>query len=444
MRKKIFYLFLMTVCFLMASIKTTMASSQCTYDPDFYVKDNVLNSWHGSNTGKLYLSGRAFDKDNPTARTYLQISLSQLISPDDIYTVKEIYYITTYCGERTSDICGSDGSFQIELTGNDKFESGIFEYYLTELPNSYYHFNLRASLKRSHTNSWWVAACEEDFNDPIWFSQKPVSKMTIKASDGQAANNKTLTGYIGKTYNYKISVSPAGASDWVTWKSSKPSVVTITTTGEATCKATGPAKITATAADGSGVKASFTQNCYPKASGIIIRNDNNVTINGKTFSTNKAEYQLKVSAQPSGALQNFGYVSSDTSVALVDIYGKIMFRKLGTATITVNARDGSGQKASFTITYVPIKTTKLNIYSPEGKVINGKSVTTKTRIYKMSGAAKPAEALQIFSWTSGNTNIATVNVYGVVGFKKPGTVKVLVGTRDGSGHKTTVTITYAP
>ncbi len=262
-------------------------------------------------------------------------------------------------------------------------------------------------------------------------------------------NNVTLNGKTAvtnqSTYQLKASAKPAGSLQSFRWVCSDTNTATVNSEGKVDFKKLGTVKITVKAKDGSGVKASFKLKYEPiKATKISIYNENNSLLNNKTFSTNKAVYQLKANAQPSSALQNFGWASSDTSTALVDVNGLITFRKMGTATITASARDGSGQKASFTITYKPIKTTKLSVYSPQGTIVNGKSVKTTKRIYKLSGKAQPAEALQIFSWTSGNTNIATVNVYGVVGFKKPGTVKILMGTRDGSGHKTTVTVTYAP
>ncbi len=268
--------------------------------------------------------------------------------------------------------------------------------------------------------------------------------IVIRNANNVTINNKTaLTNR--SMYQVNAAAEPAGAQQIFDWESSDPNTADVNASGRVDFKKIGTVTITVKAKDGSGVKASFKLKYDPiKATKIFIYNENNSLLNDRTFSTSQAVYQLKANAQPSSALQTFGWVSSDTSVGSVDIYGKLSFRKLGSTMITVNARDGSGQKSHFTVTYKPIKTKKLNVYSPEGNVINGKSITTKTRIYKMSGAAQPAEALQIFSWTSSDTNIATVNVYGVVGFKKPGTVTIRVGTRDASGHKTTVKLTYAP
>ena len=49
----------------MGAVSAIAASSQCTYDPEYYVEGNVVNVWHGSNTGNIYLEGRAFSKIIP-------------------------------------------------------------------------------------------------------------------------------------------------------------------------------------------------------------------------------------------------------------------------------------------------------------------------------------------------------------------------------------------
>ena len=75
------------------------------------------------------------------------------------------------------------------------------------------------------------------------------------------ANGKTLKGKVGRSYIYTIKPKPSGASSAVTWKSSRSTAAAVTAAGVVTCKAAGSAKITATAKDGSGVKAAFTIKC---------------------------------------------------------------------------------------------------------------------------------------------------------------------------------------
>ncbi len=277
--------------------------------------------------------------------------------------------------------------------------------------------------------------------DPI-----KATEIVISNSSGTTLNGKTITTN-SSSYQLKAVVRPSSANQSVSWVCTNGTgVAEVNAAGKVTFKKSGTVTITAKARDGSGVNASFTLKYAPvKATEIYVYNENNTLLNNKTFSTNKAVYQLQTNARPANALQSFGYVSSDTSVALVHpTEGKITFLKPGTTTITVNTRDASGVKTKFTITYIPIKTTKLNLYGPEGQLLTGKSVTTKTRIYKLNAVAQPSTALQYFSWISSDPSIATVNFYGTVGFHKPGTVKIQAGARDASGHRATVTIKYAP
>lgn len=77
-----------------------------------------------------------------------------------------------------------------------------------------------------------------------------VKKVTIKASKTELA--------VGGTLKLKASASPSSAAQSFTWKSSKTSVVKVSSKGKVTAVAPGTAKITATAADGSKAEASIT------------------------------------------------------------------------------------------------------------------------------------------------------------------------------------------
>ena len=74
-----------------------------------------------------------------------------------------------------------------------------------------------------------------------------VAKSKVKSV---SLNKKNVSLTVGKTYQLKATVKPATASKAVVYKSSKPSVATVSSTGKITAKKAGTAKITVTTVDG--------------------------------------------------------------------------------------------------------------------------------------------------------------------------------------------------
>ena len=74
-----------------------------------------------------------------------------------------------------------------------------------------------------------------------------VAKSKVKSV---SLNKKNVSLTVGKTYKLKATVKPAKASKAVVYKSSKPSVATVSSTGKITAKKAGTAKITVTTVDG--------------------------------------------------------------------------------------------------------------------------------------------------------------------------------------------------
>ena len=60
---------------------------------------------------------------------------------------------------------------------------------------------------------------------------------------------------------------------------------------------------------------------------------------------------MLIAAVPANAKQQFTWTSSNKNIATVTTAGKITFKKAGTVTITVKAKDKSGKSAKFKVTY---------------------------------------------------------------------------------------------
>ncbi len=268
------------------------------------------------------------------------------------------------------------------------------------------------------------------------------TSITIKNESGNVVNGKKLTKF-KKTYQFTASAAPSKAYQKFTWISSNKSIAKVTSAGKVTFLKPGTVKITVKAKDGSGKTAYFKITLPPKTTSITIKNESGNVVNGKKLTKFKRTYQFTASAAPSKAYQKFTWTSSNKSIAKVTSAGKVTFLKPGTVKITVKAKDGSGKAAYFKIT-LPPKTTSITIKNGNGKVVNGKNLTTNKKAYQLTASAAPAKAYQKFTWTSSNKSIAKVSSAGKVTFLKPGTVKITVKAKDGSKKAAYFKITYTP
>lgn len=154
----------------------------------------------------------------------------------------------------------------------------------------------------------------------------------------------------GKKVKLTATVSPANAANKaVTWKSSNTKVAMVDKNGNVTVKKnTGGKKvtITATAKDGSKVKASYT---ITSMKGIVKK----ISISGaKSVKAGKTlKLKAKVTASK-GANKTVRWTSSNTKYATVTVSGKVTAKKAGKGKkvkITVTATDGSNKKKTVTV-----------------------------------------------------------------------------------------------
>ena len=150
----------------------------------------------------------------------------------------------------------------------------------------------------------------------------------------------------GLSIRLKAAVKPSGASQKVTWKSSDPSVATVSSKGKVTGLEAGEATITVTSKADKSIRETWQITVHPAATEAIT-----VTAVSRTIWLKSEDTRvLQAEARPEGALQRFTWKSSNRDVAEVSGDGVVRARKAGKATITVSAADGSGKKASIRIT----------------------------------------------------------------------------------------------
>ena len=144
----------------------------------------------------------------------------------------------------------------------------------------------------------------------------------------------------------------------------------------------------------------------------------------------KPTLTLKATVLPTDATDTaVTWKSSNPKIATVDKNGKVTALKAGSVTITCEAHDGSGKKATCTITVVDTKVKSIKLSKSKASVKAGKTLTLTVKFTPVS----PVN--QQVTWKSSNKKIATVNTSGKVTVNKKAqkgaTVTITCTSKDG-------------
>lgn len=242
---------------------------------------------------------------------------------------------------------------------------------------------------------------------------QPVTNIQI------SSKKETIT--VDQEIELKVTVTPANADDQdLIWESSDSSVATVNQRGEVLGIQEGIAMISVTSNDGNfkdfcivTVKAKYTD----------------LTINPTSYSLGlgRSHRLLPKINGKDVAAKELRWKSSNSSIVSVDKNGVIKGRKLGTATITVYAKDGSGVEATSTIRVVRL-TTGIELDTNYITLVKGKSYKLKTTITPSNATYKTA------NYRSDNTDIAIVNKNGTITALQAGTAQITVSAKDSSGE----------
>lgn len=172
---------------------------------------------------------------------------------------------------------------------------------------------------------------------------------------------KTLTLKKGKAKTLKVKVTVQGkkVSKKVTFKSSKPKVATVTAKGKIRAKKAGKTNITIASKANKKKKVVIKVTVGTPASKVSLNTSSVSLVQG-------ASTALKASVTPKKTSnKKVIWSSSNKSVATVNSKGVVTAVKAGTAKITATAADGSGKKASCTVTVInPVKVASVSVVNP--------------------------------------------------------------------------------
>ena len=223
---------------------------------------------------------------------------------------------------------------------------------------------------------------------------------------------------------------PEDASQQVAWSTSNKRIATVDANGLVTAKKVGKVTITATATDGTGVRAKFTVKVQKTVKSLTISGAEK--LGGGQSTTIKATILPKDAAN-----QKVIYsLNCPASVATISTSGVLTTKNVTEiTTVTVNAvsAENSTISATWTLVIYP-KTTKLTLTAASSWINVGASV-------QLHVSATPETAQMPIRWRSSNTRVATVDANGVVRGLKAGTATITVRTTDGSNKRASLRVT---
>ncbi len=248
----------------------------------------------------------------------------------------------------------------------------------------------------------------------------------------------------GRKFTLKAAVTPANAANKsLIWTSSNEKVAAVSS-GVVTGKGSGKATITATAADGSGVKGTYAVTVVSHAvKKISLKSGTTGLAAGK-----KLTVANTITTTGKTANKTLAWSSSNKKYATVDSKGKVTAKAAGAGkkvTVTAKATDGSGVSGKTTIKIVKHAVKKITLKYRNKTIKSGKKISVKAgkkATIKASVKTTGKNANKKLNWTTSNKKFATVK-NGKVTTKKAGkgkTVTITVKATDGSGKKATVKI----
>lgn len=225
----------------------------------------------------------------------------------------------------------------------------------------------------------------------------------------------------GQSVNLQPVLTPSNASTAFSWSTSNAGVATVDNTGHVIGQNYGEATITCKTANG------LTAKCYvtvqrPAPTSVSIDDMMTLTV-GETKT-------LTPTIKPSNTSTTYNWKSDNPQVATVNSSGKVTAIKKGYARITVTTANGLSDYCDVTV----------KAPSPTSVAINSTMTLEVGQSETLIPSLSPSNAETTYSWTSSNSNVATVSSGGTVKGIAPGTTTVICKTSNEKTAKCQVTV----
>ena len=302
-------------------------------------------------------------------------------------------------------------------------------------------------IKKYSSSSVGITAASNGHKSTHFIEIKnPVKSVQIsKSSQTMYPGQSVKLSYL--TYGADADAPITGNVDSVKWTSDFPAVASVDGNGKVTAHIEGYTTVSVEVTIG----------------GVTVKSSCSVTV-GELVKITKLEPQtvsdggllapavvdgekkVEVKVLPSGAsIKELKWTSSNPAVVSVQENGivdnissaTLKYLKVGTATITYTATDGSGLGGSFRVEVKP-KITAISL-SPEKVVI---SPSAKNE--KIIASVTPKDAgYQVINWSTSSKNVCDVSSDGTLKPQNRGVCTITAATRDGSGISKTAYVRVA-
>ena len=304
----------------------------------------------------------------------------------------------------------------------------------------------------------WVSAVENaDVYDECEVTLYPtaVDKVDIQDGDGNSLTGSTVSMIMATDSDNTLDLDTVSfakdlvseVAQEVTWKSSDTKSATVDEEGVVTVLVPGKTvTITATAADGSGKKATVKikgvqpmENLTLKENLVLDVYGNPIIAGGKALKLTTA-----VDIYPSNTSNpklTWSVADNEYGITVNASTGVLSTRAVTehvSVEVTAAAQDGSGVDLTFEVSVYPA-TTKVTLANG-GSDVTGKTLTLPAGATAvLEAVCTPDNAAGEYTWTSSDAKSATVNEDGeVTGLVAGKTVTITCTAADGSGKKATV------
>ena len=248
---------------------------------------------------------------------------------------------------------------------------------------------------------------------------QPVTRIAVNASEKAVA--------VGETIRLTADILPENAAmKDVEWSSQDEKTATVDGEGNVTGVKRGTARITATAKDGSNIKASISIQVNQNPEEITLDKPEVTVDTGRSTA-------IRATVLPKDANnKNVVWASSDESIARVNADGRVTGVALGECTIICMDKQTGTVQAS-AVVHVQQPVTKVTL--GEAPAVYAGETAQLTWTTEPANASNPA-----VTFRSGNTKVLTVSEDGTVTGVKAGETWVTVMSTDGSNRQAKVKV----
>lgn len=247
----------------------------------------------------------------------------------------------------------------------------------------------------------------------------------IKSVDNLKLEATSKVMYVGEKYKLGYTLSPTDAvNQKINWRSTKPSVATVDSSGNIIGVSVGETVIIAQSDDGR-----YTDYCTIQ----VKQKAKNIKITTKDVTIYKGDvYDIKYTTDPATATEvSVKWESMNTGVATVTQTGKVTAVSVGSTIILAKT---TAEEISYCNITVLEKSTGLKLNYNEKTVYKGKKFTLTASMMPETATNKKVK------YVSSDTSIVTVTDKGVITGIKPGVTLITV-TSDEGGYKETCIVT---